>query len=176
LVLDWWRYEGGHAGKLKTWAGQMSVCSVAKDMQQALDKEMALHVEDIKNVFFLSSVNTAGQPYYFDANYAVNAQAKDVGFSVDKLNKGGVRIKTVSVPAVELLCLVGLQRARPLLSVNDRGKERLYDYPVWDKPLPISLVPVVIAGVFPAGHQRRFRFSNPSRAKDYRAFMPAVLL
>ncbi|MHB8091226.1 MAG: type I-G CRISPR-associated helicase/endonuclease Cas3g [Syntrophales bacterium] len=176
LILDWWRYEGGPAGKLKTWAGQMGVCSIANDMRQALGQEVSNHISNSENILFVSTVATSGQPYYFDANYAVNAQAQDVGFSVDKLNKGGVRLKTVSFPAVELLCLVGLQRARPLLSNENKSKERLYDYRVWDKPLPVSLVPAVIAGVLPVGRQRLFRFGNPSRAKDYRAFMPAVLL
>ena len=173
LVLDWWRYEGGPMGKLKTWAGQMSVCSIARDMQQALKKEITRHAKDIENILFVSTVGTDGQPYYFDANYAVNAQAQDVGFSVDKLGKGGFKLKTATNPAVELLCLIGLQRARPLLAVNEKGKERLYEYRVWDKPLACSLLPAAIAGVLPGAGQR-LRFANPSRAKDYRAFMPSV--
>ena len=175
LELDWWRYEGGPMGKLKTWAGQMSVCSIARDMQQALKKEITRHAEDIENILFVSTVGTDGQPYYFDANYAVNAQAQDVGFSVDKLGKGGFKLKTATNPAVEFLCLIGLQRARPLLAVNEKGKERLYEYRVWDKPLACSLLPAAIAGVLPGGGQR-LRFANPSRAKDYRAFMPSVFL
>ena len=175
LELDWWRYEGGPMGKLKTWAGQMSVCSIARDMQQALKKEITRHAKDIENILFVSTVGTDGQPYYFDANYAVNAQAQDVGFSVDKLGKGGFKLKTATNPAVELLCLIGLQRARPLLAVNEKGKERLYEYRVWDKPLACSLLPAAIAGVLPGAGQR-LRFANPSRAKDYRAFMPSVFL
>jgi CRISPR-associated endonuclease/helicase Cas3 len=175
LLLDWWRYEGGPIGKLKTWAGQMSVCSVAEDMKRALRTELMSKGSTIDSILFVQSVENAGQPYYFDANYAVNAQAQDVGFSVDKLKKGGVKLKTATVPAVELLCLIGLQRARPLLVVNERGQERLYDYCVWKQELPISLVSATVAG-FLAGGFQRFRFANPSRAKDYRAFMPAVFL
>ncbi len=175
MVVDWWRYEGGPIGKLKPWAGQMSVFSIANDMKQALKKEIAYHAGNLENILFVPSVANAGQPYYFDANYAVNAQSQDVGFSVDKLGKGGFKLKTVTMPAVELLCLIGLERARPLLSVDEKGKERFYDYRVWDTPLPSSLIPAVIAGVLPINHQR-LRFSNPSRARDYRAFMPAIFL
>lgn len=175
LVIDWWRYEGGPIGKLKTWAGQMSVCSIANDMKQALKNERLHHLSDIENILFVSTVTTAGQPYYFDANYAVNAQAQDVGFSIDKLGKGGVHIKTATMPAVELLCLIGLQRARPFLSIDKKGEERLYDYRVWDTPLSISLIPAAVAGFLPMCCQQ-LRFANPPRAKDYRAFMPAVFL
>ena len=173
LRLDWWRYEGGPYGKLKTWAGQMSVCSVADDMKRALRTELMCKGSAIENILFARSVENAGQPYYFDANYAVNSQAQDVGFSVDKLKKGGVKLKTATVPAVELLCLIGLQRARPILAVNERGQERLYEYYVWKHELPISLVSATVSGFLTGGCQR-LRFSNPSRAKDYRAFMPAV--
>ncbi len=175
LVIDWWRYEGGPIGKLKTWAGQMSVCSIANDMKQALKNERLHHISDIEDILFVSTVTTAGQPYYFDANYAVNAQAQDVGFSIDKLGKGGVHIKTATMPAVELLCLIGLQRARPFLSIDKKGEERLYDYRVWDTPLSISLIPAAVAGFLPMCCQQ-LRFANPPRAKDYRAFMPAVFL
>ena len=78
-------------------------------------------------------------------------------------------------PAVEFLCLIGVQRARPLLAVNEKGKERLYEYRVWNKPLACLLLPAAIAGVLPGAGQR-LRFANPSRAKDYRAFMPSVFL
>ncbi|PIE64046.1 MAG: hypothetical protein CSA26_10090, partial [Desulfobacterales bacterium] len=175
LILDWWRYEERSIGKLKTWAGQMSVCSIAKDMQQALKAEITENQNEINKILFMSSIKTAGQPYYFNADYAGNAQAQDVGFSIDKLTKGGVKIKTASVPAVELLCLVGLQRARPQLAVCEKNKERLYDYRVWKDPLPILLLPAAITGELPLKYHR-FRFANPSRAKDYRAFMPAILV
>jgi CRISPR-associated endonuclease/helicase Cas3 len=173
LLLDWWRYEGRSIGKLKTWAGQMSVLSVAQDMKKALRTALFRKGSAIENILFDRSVENVGQPYYFDANYAVNAQAQDVGFSVDKLKKGGVKFKTATVPALELLCLIGLQRARPMFAVNQKGRERLYDYCVWNHKIPIMLVSAAVGGFLGNGRQR-LRFSNPSRAKDYRAFMPAV--
>jgi CRISPR-associated endonuclease/helicase Cas3 len=175
LLIDWWRYEGRPVGKLKTWAGNMSVCSVAQDMKKALRKELMHNGSAIENILFARSVENEGQPYYFDSNYGVNAQAQDVGFSVDKLKKGGVKLKTATAPAVELLSLIGLQRGRPMLAVDEKHQERLYEYFVWKQEVPISLVSAVVSGYW-AIHCQHLRFSNPSRAKDYRAFMPAVIL
>ena len=173
LRLDWWRHEGGSIGKLKPWAGNTSVRDIADDMRQTIKRELATATA-ASTEYILSSTSTAnnGEPFYFDANRAVNARAQDVGFSVDKLKKGGIRIATNAAPAVELLALIGLQRTRPQLAVNERGKEREYDYHFWREPLPVALLAATVTGLLPdtiAG----FRFSNPSRAKDYRAFAPA---
>jgi len=174
LHLDWWRHEGGAIGKLKPWAGNTSVRDIADDMRQALKNELVANAAASVE-FILSSMSTAnnGEPFYFDANRAVNARAQDVGFSADKLRKGGIRISTNTAPAVELLALVGLQRARPPLTVNERGREREYDYHVWHKPLPIALLAAAVPGLLP-DTTVGFRFANPSRAKDYRAFAPAA--
>lgn len=173
LRLDWWRHEGGPIGKLKPWAGNTSVRDIADDMRRTIKTELAVATA-ASTEYILSSTSTAnnGEPFYFDTNRAVNARAQDVGFSVDKLKKGGIRISTSAAPAVELLALIGLQRTRPPLAVNERGKEREYDYHLWRQPLPITLLAATVVGLLPdttAG----FRFSNPSRAKDYRAFAPA---
>ena len=49
------------------------------------------------------------EPYYFDARRKENAHPRDVGFSPNAFS-----MTTVAHPTVELLCLVGLQRARPV--------------------------------------------------------------
>lgn len=176
LHLDWWRHEGGAIGKLKPWAGNTSVRDIADDMRQALKNELVANAAASAE-FILSSMSTAnnGEPFYFDANRAVNARAQDVGFSADKLRKGGIRISTNTAPAVELLALVGLQRSRPLLTVNERGKEREYDYHFWREPLPVALLAAAVTGLL-SDTSGGFRFSNPSRAKDYRAFVPSKSL
>ncbi|HEY4245262.1 MAG TPA: type I-U CRISPR-associated helicase/endonuclease Cas3 [Lacunisphaera sp.] len=172
LRIDWWRHEGGLVGKLKPWAGQMSVRDIADDMRETLKRELVHQASSsLENILFLSSTANEGEPFYFDANRAINAKAQDVGFSVDKLKKGGVKITSTATPSVELLCLIGLQRARPLLTVNERGKEREYDYHLWHSPLPLPPLAAAVAGLLPDS-ACRFRFSNPSRAKDYRAFAP----
>lgn len=176
LFLDWWRHESRETGKLKTWAGQMSVQNIALDMRSAMKSisdESAFQTQDLLDT---TSANTEGEPFYFDALRALNANRRDVGFSVDALKKGAIHLKTQCRPAVEFLCLVGLQRARPKLSVKERGKERAYDYNTWTQPIPIELLPAAVNGHLPAYNPRAYRFTNPSRAKDYRAFMPAILV
>ena len=176
LRLDWWRHEGGAVGKLKTWAGQMSVRDIADDMRTTLQNELSSQAPGVlEDILSLSSTSNAGEPFYLDANRASNAKARDVGFSVDKLKKGSVRISSTVFPSVELLCLVGLQRTRPSLTVNNRGQEREYDYHLWHKPIPPSLLAAAVSGFLP-DTGRNFRFSNPSRAKDYRAFATANLV
>jgi len=173
IRIDWWRHEGSLIGKLKPWAGQMSVRDIADDMRETLKREFTKHASVApEDVLFYSSTENVGEPFYFDANRATNAKAQDVGFSVDKLKKGSVKITSTASPAVELLCLAGLQRARPLLSFNERGKERAYDYHIWHGPLNIPLLASAVTGMLPDSTYC-FRFSNPSRAKDYRAFAPA---
>jgi hypothetical protein len=173
LHLDWWRQEGGSIGKLKPWAGNTSVRDIADDMRQTINEKLAsAPTTSRENILSITSTANNGEPFYFDANRAVNARVQDVGFSVDKLKKGGLRISTNASPAVELLALIGLQRARPLLVVNQRGKEREYEYRFWGEPLPVSLLAASVAGLFP-DRTARYRFSNPSRAKDYRGFAPA---
>jgi CRISPR-associated protein Csb3 len=151
----------------------MSVRDIADDRRETLKRELVLHkTESLKDILFLSSTQNVGEPFYFDANRAINAKAQDVGFSVDKLKKGSQKVTSMATPAVELLCLIGLQRARPLLALNERGKEREYEYHLWYSPLSLPLLAAAASGLL-AEPTERYRFANPSRAKDYRAFAPA---
>jgi hypothetical protein len=174
LRLDWWRHESRETGKLKTWAGQMSVLSIALDMRRSMKAVGDTTSFVAEHLLASSSATNEGEPFYFDACRALNANRRDVGFSVDALKKASIRIKTLSRPAVEFLCLVGLQRARPRLSSSERRKERTYVYHTWGKFIPAELLPAAIGGYLPDYNAKAFLFTNPSRAKDYRAFMPAT--
>ena len=48
------------------------------------------------------------EPYYFDARRSPNAHSRDVGFSPNDLG-----LTSIAHPAVELLCLIGLQVGSP---------------------------------------------------------------
>jgi CRISPR-associated protein Csb3 len=174
LLIDWWRYEGRESGKLKTWAGQMSVCDIALDMRRAmkLDWDSPEFVAD--DLLEASSWANEREPFYFDALRALNASRRDVGFSVDALKKGSIHLKTGCRPAVEFLCLIGLQRGRPQPAYRERGKERSFDYCTWEQPIPVELLSVAVAGQLSGVGARTYSFRNPSRAEDYRAFMPAT--
>lgn len=174
LLVDWWRYESRETGKLKTWAGQMSVYDIALDMRRTMSLACDSPEFVVDALLEAPSSTNECEPFYFDSMRALSANRRDVGFSVDALKKGSIHVKTVCCPAVEFLCLIGLQRARPRLSLKERGKERAYDYCTWTEPIPIELLPVAIAGQLTSFGVSTYRFINPSRAKDYRAFMPAT--
>jgi hypothetical protein len=108
------------------------------------------------------------EPFYFDANRGPNADARDVGFSPNDL-----AMKTLAAPATELLALVGLQRAMP-----EPSGERLFNYHLWKKPVPIGLLAAAINGLTDARPQPRFRFESWYRTSDrkLKAFIPAKSL
>ena len=61
------------------------------------------------------SVRSKVEPYYFDSRRGWNAQSLDIGFAPDSL-----KMTTMAYPAVEFLCLVGLQRFRPASTTHRR--------------------------------------------------------
>ena len=90
-------------------------------------------------------------PFYFDARRGPNAHSRDVGFAPNDLG-----VTTIASPAVELLCLIGLQRVRPVSA----GKPRLFDYHTWSLPLPPVLAPVAAAGLLPDAGAHGYRFES----------------
>lgn len=94
---------------------------------------------------------------------------------MDKLKKGGVVYQSFVHPSVEFFCLVGLQRTRPALLQCQLGAEQSYAYHTWSNPVPVSLMPVAATGLLPDCDSGQYRFTNPSRTKDYLAFTPAKI-
>jgi CRISPR-associated protein Csb3 len=78
---------------------------------------------------------------------------------------------TVASPAVEFLCLVGLQRVRPVPT----GKPRIFDYRTWAVPLPPQVAPAAAAGLLPAVAARGYRFESWFRTgqRKHKAFITA---
>jgi len=173
LRLDWWRYVNRATGKLKTWAGQQGAFSILTalrdEVKNALPTENALNLLEMEATP-LSAVS------YFDAPRSANATARDVGFSMDKLKKGGVHYENVIHPSVEFLCLIGLQRTRPALLQRELGAEQTYAYYTWRKAITVDVLPVAAMGLFPDSHSSSYNFTNPSRTKDYLAFTPAIII
>jgi len=170
LRLDWWRYEKRSSGKLKTWAGQQGAFSILTALRDELRQALPMH--DPQNLFGVEAAPTMAVSY-FDSPRSANAAARDVGFSLDRLKKGGVIYRNLLHPAVELFCLVGLQRSRPALLPRKFGIEQAYAYHLWFYPIPVCLLPVAINGFLPDRGSEHYRFTNPSRTKDYLAFTPA---
>jgi CRISPR-associated protein Csb3 len=170
LRLDWWKDEETGGRDLKVWAGSMQSVRIAQAMVAAL-RDPSLHTEALLDigqiVYDPAEPAKKVEPFYFDARRASNAHSRDIGFSPNDLE-----LTTTAFPAVEALCLIGLQRCRPSLT----GQRRVYDYRTWDSPVPTSIVAAIIAGAVPMQGARIYRFEVWYRTgqKKHKAFRAAV--
>jgi len=167
LILDWWQ-TGDETAAPKTWAGRQELHKIARACQDALSG-----VGKPENMFDHGCVlrmppeyrkskpeeSKSVEPFYFDARRF--AHALDTGFSLDAQDA-----KTIAHPAVELLCLVGLQRFRPAAT----DKKWTFEYSVWSLPLPTSVAAALASGAVPAGQRYRFTMLFRDDQKRYKAF------
>jgi CRISPR-associated protein Csb3 len=111
------------------------------------------------------------EPFHFDARRGANALGLDVGFVPDSLKKKW-KVYTQSYPAVEFLCLVGLQRCRP----TPANRPRVFDYFTWSFSCGVAVLPAAVNGLLGDPHSRQYRFENIFRTgqKKHKAFAPAV--
>lgn len=162
LRLDWWREDGIGVDRLKTWAGQQSVFGIATAMKSAISSDGSpdgdlLNLSQI--VIEPGTANKTVEPFYFDARRF--AQPIDAGFSLDVQG-----LSTVAHPAVEFLCLVGLQRFRPATT----DSKWQFAYSPWRNPLPASVAKAAVCGAFgdPCTHTFTLRFRDGQHR--YKAF------
>lgn len=181
LRLDWWDTARGGTTALKVWAGSMNCLRIARAMQNTVGQivEQTSFSDTAGDILFDSRVayepSSASkkkpkkvEPFYFDALRGPNADSRDVGFSPNSM-----KLETVAAPTVEILCLIGLQRAIPALT----GKPRQFVYHLWTQSLPITLLGAAINGLFPGQHHM-FQFESWFRTsqKKHKAFLPAQYL
>ena len=174
LVLDWWHESGGKpdAKDLKVWAGTMESHGIARAMQYAM-RDPKFLLPDLFDVGLIAydpdDSAKKKEPYYFDARRGPNAHSRDVGFSPNDL-----ALTTTAFPAVEFLCLVGLQRCLPAKT----DETRIYDYFTWSEALPPSLLPAAVSGLLPHTGALGYRFENWFRTgqKKHKAFRSAIPL
>jgi hypothetical protein len=173
LTLDWWHDRRSGGNRLKVWAGRMSSVRIARAMQSALANP-AIQNDSLLNfgavVFDPIEKDKKVEPYYFDSRRGVNAQSRDIGFAPDAL-----QMTTTAFPAVEILCLIGLQRCRPRPAVS---KQRVFDYHTWSVPYQPEILPAAIDGLLASQGGQHFRFENSFRTdqKKHKAFLPAELI
>ncbi len=169
LRLDWWKSGDKTSSDLKVWAGTMESFRIARAMQHAM-RAPEFTTFDILNVgmvaFDPDDSEKKVEPFYFDARRGPNAHSRDVGFAPNDLG-----MTTIASPAVELLCLIGLQRVRPVTT----GKPRIFDYHTWSVPLPPALAPVAAAGLLPGAAACGYRFESWFRTgqRKHKAFITA---
>lgn len=173
LRLDWWAEKA-----LKPWAGTMREGNIFPAVCAAIDPKNPDPLNQREIVYDPVTPSTSGkrapkrkkrEPFYFDAHRGANALAIDIGYMPDAHG-----METVAAPAVEALCLIGLQRCRPMSA----GRPRMFDYFTWSMPSCVAVLPVVMNGLIPDPHPQQFRFENAFRTgqKKHKAFNPASLI
>jgi CRISPR-associated protein Csb3 len=172
LRLDWWHDERAGGRELKIWAGTMESFRIARAMQHAM-RTPRFQDADLFNVGVIAydpeDSKKKVEPFYFDARRCPNAHSRDVGFSPNDL-----QVTTTAFPAVEFLCLVGLQRSLP--ASTDRP--RVFEYYTWTRPLPPALNQAAASGLLPHVGRSGYRFENWYRTgqKKHKAFRSAMAL
>jgi CRISPR-associated protein Csb3 len=164
--IDWWKTTTPSTSALKVWAGTMEAPRISKAMQRAIDVSKGAQVLfDVRVAFDSAGAANKVEPFYFDANRGPNADSRDVGFSPNDLG-----LETLAAPAVEFLCLVGLQRAIPRPVVD-----RLFDYHLWRVPIPISLLVAAVNGLIHPQQHHAYRFESWYRTsqRKHKAFLAA---
>jgi CRISPR-associated protein Csx14 len=170
LEIDWWVIEQFEARDLKVWAGTMESYGIARAMQVAM-RDTIFRSSDFLNIGMVvtnpDEPSKKKEPYYFDARRSTNAHSLDVGFSANDLG-----LTTVAHPAVELLCLIGLQVARPALT----SQKRIYRYSLWREPLPANLLFAAANGAISLANSQAYQFENWFRTgqKKHKTFRSAI--
>jgi CRISPR-associated protein Csx14 len=170
--IDWWTVIQTGARDLKIWAGTMESFGIAKAMQCAM-RDARFQSADLFDIGVVvmnpDDPSKKKEPYYFDARRSPNAHSLDVGFAPNDLG-----LTTTAHPAVELLCLIGLQVARPAHT----DTKRIYDYSLWTIPLAANLLLAAATGAIELPGAQIFRFENWFRTgqKKHKAFRSAIPL
>lgn len=174
LRLDWWKTAARDTAALKVWAGTMECPRIARAMQNsvktAADAADFIYEEllfDTRIAYDTENPTNKVEPFYFDANRGPNAHSRDVGFATNDL-----KMETLAAPAVELLALVGLQRAIPAPVPR---MPRNFEYSLWTRPLSVSLLPAAVNGLLPDNSPGLLRFESWFRTgqRKHKAFLTA---
>jgi CRISPR-associated protein Csb3 len=168
--LDWWKTNDRTISDLKVWAGTMESFRITCAMQNAM-RAPEFASENLLNIGVVAydpdDLKKKVEPFYFDARRGPNAHSRDVGFAPNDLG-----LTTIASPSVEFLCLVGLQRTKP---VPVRKMQRVFDYHVWTRPLPALLMPAAAAGILSDSAANGYRFESWFRTgqRKHKAFLSA---
>lgn len=168
LRLDWWEDKG-----LKPWAGSMNAEHIICAMVAAIELDHLDPLNDLRVVHDPPDPSSPKhktkkrEPFYFDARRGGNAKSLDVGFAPDAYS-----MESAACPAVESLCMVGLQRFRPMPT----DQPRVFVYRAWTIPLPPSAAAAAACGLLPGVGGDLYRFENAFRTdqRKHKGFLPAT--
>lgn len=171
LVLNWWTDKA-----IKPWAGSMNARLIFKTMRKAIIYENADPFNDLRVIYDQPEAILPGkrpkkpkkrEPFYFDSRRGGNAKSLDVGFAPDAF-----KMTSATCPAVEALCMVGLQRFRPMPT----DQPRVFVYRAWTIPLSPSAAAAAASGLLPRVGGNLYRFENAFRTdqRKHKGFLPAT--
>ena len=171
MTLDWWADK-----TLKPWAGSMNAQLIFRAMRKAINPEIADPFSDFRVVHDPADPAPSGrrakkpkkrEPFYFDSRRGGNAKSLDVGFAPDAFS-----MTSAACPAVESLCVVGLQRFRPMPT----DQPRVFVYRDWRIPLLPSAAAAAACGLLPGVGGHHYRFENAFRTdqRKHKGFLPAT--
>lgn len=183
LCLDWWQEDEN--GNPKTWAGSQQVLRIAQAalldtvpafktnqpfdfacvMRPISDKAEDGDSTSGKRRERKKAKEDKAEPFYFDSRHGANALPLDIGFSPNELG-----MESKAFPAVELLCLVGIQRCRP----NPTDTPLVFEYFPWSFRLPTLIAPAAVCGFL--GQPTGYRFENAYRTdqRKHKGYLPAT--
>lgn len=152
LVLDWWSDKS-----IKPWAGSMKERLILNAMLRSIDPANSDPLNNARAVFDPSRPDSGKrkpkkrEPFYFDCRRGCNAHPLDSGFSPDTH-----KMESNCFPAVEAMCFIGLQRARP----RQTAERNRSCYTVWSERLPVNAIAPVVCGLVPIHGSLVFAFDN----------------
>ena len=178
IYLDWWSDK-----TIKPWAGSMNERVILRAMLSAIDPTNADPFNDLRRVQYQSpkfgkngrpKKPQKKEPFYFDPRRGNKSHPLDCGFSPDTH-----KMESECCPALEALCFIGLQRARPAAS----GTANQSRYTVWTRHsstgpgLPANLVGAVTCGIVPWPSLDNYVFDNYFRTdqRKHKTFSQATL-
>ena len=184
LRLDWWQDDDSAVPK--TWAGSQEVLRIAQaalvDTVRAFKTDQPFNfacvmrpISDQAEDEEPTSNKRRGikkpkkgkkaEPFYFDSRHGANALPLDIGFSPNELG-----MESKAFPAVELLCLIGLQRCRP----RPTETKDVFEYFPWPIRLPVSVAPAAVCGFL--GQPIGYCFENAYRTdqRKHKGYLPAT--
>ncbi|MCK6456700.1 MAG: hypothetical protein L6Q92_09255 [Phycisphaerae bacterium] len=168
LTLDWWTDKA-----LKPWAGSMNAQLIFRAMREAIDPGSADPLNHLRVVSDPPDPSKPKQrtkkrePFYFDSRRGGNAKSLDVGFAPDAFS-----MTSAACPAVESLCVIGLQRFRPMPT----DQPRVFAYRAWTIPLTPCAAAAAACGLLPGAGGDLYRFENAFRTdqRKHKGFLPAI--
>lgn len=159
--LDWWSNKS-----IKPWAGSMKERVILRAMLTAIDPGNVDPFNDLRRVQYQSPNLTKTEkplrlkkkePFYFDPRRGGRSHPIDCGFSPDTHG-----MEAECCPALEALCFIGLQRARPApTGVTNQSRYTVWSQLSGSQPgIPMNLVGAITCGAMHLPGSTHYVFEN----------------